>query len=158
MGDLLGLAERFVRLSAELEQTRAAMLASLMNGAGDNPKAPFARPARPSSGLPAPQCDRGERSGIRDHLALLRAHSQPNLTTSAITKATKSRPSTVSERLRRPAGEGRNQRRRQRRLDRGLSLRPGRGRDLIAPAPPASAPWVKPLSRCRTELGLSRFG
>ena len=51
MGDLLGLAERFVRLSAELEETRAAMLASLMNGAGETPKAPFTRPARPSSGL-----------------------------------------------------------------------------------------------------------
>jgi hypothetical protein len=98
MGDLLGLAERFVRLSAELEQTRAAMLASLMNGAGDNPKAPFTRPARPSSGrqhLNAIAAKEAESEII----ALLRA--QPNLTTSAITKATKSRPSTVSERLRR---------------------------------------------------------
>jgi hypothetical protein len=30
MGDLLGLAERFVRLNAELEETRAAMLTALI--------------------------------------------------------------------------------------------------------------------------------
>jgi hypothetical protein len=51
MGDLLGLAERFVRLNAEIEETRSAMLAALMNGAGDKPQTPFIRPARPSSGI-----------------------------------------------------------------------------------------------------------
>ena len=46
MGDLLTLAERYVRLTAEIEETRSAMLACLTNGTDPNP----IRPARSSGG------------------------------------------------------------------------------------------------------------
>jgi hypothetical protein len=44
MGDLRTLAEKFVRLSKEVEETRSAMLACLTNGADPRPFSPAVRP------------------------------------------------------------------------------------------------------------------
>jgi hypothetical protein len=44
MSDLRTLAEKFVRLSTEIEETRTAMLACLTNGADPRPFSPAVRP------------------------------------------------------------------------------------------------------------------
>jgi hypothetical protein len=94
MDDLRALAETYVVLTGQIEEVRRAMLACLSNGAAPNP----IRPARVSSGSQAVHA-LATKEAESEIVALLR--SQPKLTTSAITKATKSKQSTVSERLRR---------------------------------------------------------
>jgi hypothetical protein len=48
--NLVELAERFLRLSGELDATRDAMKRLLLNGAGDKPETPFSQPVRASGG------------------------------------------------------------------------------------------------------------
>jgi hypothetical protein len=95
--DLVALAQRYVSLSAELEETRSAMRASLMNGSDGNPT------TAGSSGLPNKGMDREAvlaQSKAADErvLALLREKA---MRPSEIAKATRSKLSTTRERLQR---------------------------------------------------------
>jgi hypothetical protein len=103
MGDLLGLAERFVRLNAEIEETRSAMLAALMNGAGDKPPIPFSPTVRPRPGGKGPD-RKATQEAEKAIVSLLK--ETPNLGTSAIAKATGSPQVTVQDRLRRLRSRG----------------------------------------------------
>jgi hypothetical protein len=92
MSDLLGLAERFVRLNAELTAVRSEMLEALTNGAGA-PR-PFRPAVRPRPG----------GTGAGEILRLL--EERPGLGTSAIAKATNARPDTTMGRLKRLRSRG----------------------------------------------------
>ena len=104
-GDLVELAQRFVRLSGELDLTRDAMKRLLLNGAGgpsENPT-PARRPGakRPQSSHPkALRAAQVEKT----ILALLR--SSPGFRTAAIANATAAQRSTTDERLNRLQAKG----------------------------------------------------
>jgi hypothetical protein len=95
--DLVALAQRYVLLSAELEETRNAMRAALINGLDVNPT------KAGSSGPPNKGMDREAvlaQSKLADErvLALLR---EKTMRPSEIAKATRGKLSTTRERLRR---------------------------------------------------------
>jgi hypothetical protein len=94
--DLVALAHRYVSLYAELEETRSAMRAALMNGSDGNPT------TAGSSGPPNKGMDREAvlaQSKAADErvLALLRERA---MRPSEIAKATRGKLSTTRERLR----------------------------------------------------------
>ena len=91
--DLVHLAETFLRLSGELNETREAMKWLLMNGGEGTPAGPFSRPARESGVQGAAQAAEARI------LELLR--ERPQLKTGAIAEATGSNTQTVSDRLKR---------------------------------------------------------
>jgi tRNA(Ile)-lysidine synthase TilS/MesJ len=110
MVGLVELAQRYVSLSAELEKTRNAMRAALLNGSNENPT------KAGSSGPPNKRINREAflaQSKVADErmLALLR---QKPMRPNEIAKATRGKLSTTRERLRRlhkrgavePAAEG----------------------------------------------------
>ena len=104
-GNLVELAQRFVRLSGELDSTRDAMKRLLLNGAGgpsENPT-PARRPGakRPRSSRPKTVAAAQVEETI---LELLR--SSPGLRTAAIAKATAAQRSTTDERLKRLQAKG----------------------------------------------------
>ena len=86
-GDLVELAQRFVRLSRELDSTRDAMKRLLMNGAGGKPDAPFAPARRPAK---RPQSNRPKvlRAAEIEEAILKLLHSSPGMGTAAIARAT----------------------------------------------------------------------
>jgi hypothetical protein len=101
-GNLVELAQRFVRLSGELDSTRDAMKRLLMNGAGQigNPT-PARRPGAKRPQLRGPQVEEAI-------LKLLQ--SSPGIGTAAIARATTAGRSTTVERLRRLQAKGRIER------------------------------------------------
>lgn len=90
MSDLLGLAERFVRLNAELTAVRSEMLEALTNGAGA-PR-PFRPAVRPRPG--------GKKPEDIEQTILRLLEKQP-LGTAAISRATNAKVGTTGERLKR---------------------------------------------------------
>jgi hypothetical protein len=103
-GNLVKLAQRFVRLSGELHATRDAMRL-LLNGAGSPNENPT--PAR-RPGAKRPQSGRSKMVAAaqveQTILELLRL--SPGLRTAAIAKATAARRSTADERLKRLQAKG----------------------------------------------------
>jgi hypothetical protein len=95
--DLRVLAADFVRLSSELEATRAAMKRLLLNGGEGTPAGPFSRPARVSGVQRANKV--AAEAAERAIVELLR--DQPSLKTGAIAAATGAPAVTVQDRLRR---------------------------------------------------------
>jgi hypothetical protein len=95
--DLVHLAETFLRLSGELNETREAMKRLLLNGGEGTPAGPFSRPAR-VSGVQRPNLGAAQAAEARI-LELLR--ERPQLKTGAIAQATGSNTQTVSDRLKR---------------------------------------------------------
>jgi hypothetical protein len=94
MTDLVELANRFVQLSAELEETRTAMKRLLLNGAGDTvPAGPAATPRRTK---PTPAAVASAEQAL---LAAMQAH--PEAGTNQLAELTGSGVSTTAERLRR---------------------------------------------------------
>jgi MarR family len=93
-GDLVELAQRFVRLSGELDATRDAMKRLLMNGGASPNPTPAKRP-----GVKRPPAQAEEAI-----LNLLQ--SSPGLRTAAIMKATGCVRSTMVERLKRLQAKG----------------------------------------------------
>ena len=91
--DLRVLAADFVRLSGELEATRAAMKRLLMNGAGEPARHPMG--ARLKPGANALQAREAEGEIVE----LLKG--RPGLRTSEIARATSAKAVTVQDRLRR---------------------------------------------------------
>jgi hypothetical protein len=110
MVGLVELAQRYVALSAELEETRNAMRAALMNGSDGNPtRAGSAGP--PNKGMNREAILTQSKAADERVLALLR---EKPMRPSEIAKATRAKLSTARERLRRlrkhgvvePAEEG----------------------------------------------------
>jgi DNA invertase Pin-like site-specific DNA recombinase len=91
MSDLLGLAERFVRLSAELEEVRAEMRAALTNGAEET--RPFSPAARQKLG--------GKEAQEAEQSILRLLEKEPGLGTAAIARAMDARVDTTTSRLKR---------------------------------------------------------
>ena len=111
--NLIELAERFVRQSRELDETRAAMKRLLLNGAGDHPvrPPPAGRPGRTGS-QPQPQPQPQEPQP--NHLELAKQAESQTLAMlkerphrmAEISSEMKARQSTTSERLRRLREKG----------------------------------------------------
>jgi len=104
-GNLVKLAQRFVRLSGELHATRDAMRRLLLNGAGSPNENPT--PAR-RPGAKRPQSSRAKMVAAaqveQTIIGLLR--SSPGLRTAANAKATAAQRSTTDERLKRLQAKG----------------------------------------------------
>ena len=81
VSDLVELAQRFVALSGELAETRAAMKLLLLNGGGGKPDAPFVQPARQPGGS-RPQKMALAQQAEREIVELLRA--TPGMGTAAV--------------------------------------------------------------------------
>jgi hypothetical protein len=97
MTGLVELAQRYVSLSAELEETRNAMRAALMNGSDRNPtKAGSAGP--PNKGMDREAVLTQSKAADERVLALLRENP---MRPSEFARATRAKVSTTRERLRR---------------------------------------------------------
>ncbi len=113
--DLVALAKRFVDLTAEIEDTRRAMLTCLTNGAGGEATRPtHAGPAGPStsSGEAPPQAFDKSASNRMIEAAASEARiievlkQQPGMGIMALAAATSSKKSTTAQRLRRLREKG----------------------------------------------------
>ena len=108
--NLIELAQRFVRLSGELDSTRDAMKRLLLNGAAGEPDAPFARARRPGAKRPQSRHPKALR-GLQVEEAILRLlQSSPGMGTAAIARAAAAGRSTTVERLKRLQAKGRIER------------------------------------------------
>jgi hypothetical protein len=161
-GGLVELAEKFLRLTGELNDTREAMQRLLLNGERDPPNGPFDRAERPglkrSQHKLAPECYRS-RAGRGDD-----PQSPPGGAEEAgrdcVRDAGQAVDTVGANASSSPAGSGRADRRR------GLGcvgLTQEEVADQFTPASVASARWVKPLSAAcgavSTGSGLiSRYG
>jgi hypothetical protein len=104
-GDLVELAQGFVRLSGELDATRDAMKRLLLNGAGgpsENPT-PAKRPGAKRPQSSHPKARRGPQ--VEEAIVAL-LQSSPGMGTAAIAKATAAQRSTTGERLKRLRAKG----------------------------------------------------
>ena len=137
-GDLRALAEKYVALNGEIDDVRREMLACLTNGGGANPVRPTSPAARRAAG------QRNHPNAIAaakiDEKVIDLLKATPGMKVNELAKATSSKTSTTSERLRR-------MRTRQRRLasSQRVALTAEEIADLIAAAPAACAPWWTPL-------------
>jgi hypothetical protein len=108
---LVALAEKYVRLSGELEDTRSAMKRLLMNGGDDSDARP---PTRPPISGGKPKRSHAKPPGHAEMMSAAQAAEQKVLDlvrggmtrSSEIAAATSSRVSTCSERLRRLRQKG----------------------------------------------------
>jgi predicted Rossmann fold nucleotide-binding protein DprA/Smf involved in DNA uptake len=118
--NLIQLAERFVRQSRELDETRDAMKRLLLNGAGDHPARPT-QPARPAlGGKSQSQEGQAERPSLKRALpnhpnAIAAKEAQDRILEilragprrmAELASETETRQSTTSERLRRLREKG----------------------------------------------------
>jgi hypothetical protein len=102
-GNIVELAQRFVRLSSELDATRDAMRRLLLNGAGPNENpTPTRRPGAKGPAIKSPKGGRGG-SGRRDDPRTVAIVAG---TTNEIAKATAAQGSTADERLKRLQAKG----------------------------------------------------
>jgi hypothetical protein len=104
--NLVELAQRFVRLSGELDLTRDAMKRLLLNGAAGKPDVPFARARRPGGKRPQSSHPKALRAAQVEKTILGLLRSSPGLRTAAIAKATAAQRSTTDERLKRLQAKG----------------------------------------------------
>jgi hypothetical protein len=103
-GNLLELAQRFVRLSSELEATRDGIRGLLLNGAGPNENPTPAR--RPGAKGPRSNPPRAGGAAQVEETIVGLLRSSPGLRTAAIAKATAAQRSTADERLKRLQAKG----------------------------------------------------
>ena len=108
--NLVELAQRFVRLSGELDLTRDAMKRLLLNGAAGKPDTPFARARRPGAKRPRSNHPKALRGLQVEETILKLVQSSPGMGTAAIARATAAGRSTTVERLKRLQGKGRIER------------------------------------------------
>jgi hypothetical protein len=90
---LVELARKFVALSDQLDEVRDQIKHAVVNGSGGKPEAPFTSPAR--------QGGNNQKAAAEEAKIIDLLRSSPNLKTAQIAKATASKTSTLSERLRR---------------------------------------------------------
>ena len=103
-GNLVELAQQFVRLSGELDATRDAMKRLLLNGAGQNENPTPAK--RPGAKGPRPNHPKALRAAQVGQTILELLRSSPGMGTAAIAQATAAGRSTTVERLRRLQAKG----------------------------------------------------
>jgi hypothetical protein len=103
-GDLVELAQRFVRLSGELDATRAAMKRLLLNGAEPSQNPTLAR--RPGAKRPQSSRRKMVAAAQVEEMILGLLRSSPGLRTAAIAKAMAAQRSTTDERLKRLQAKG----------------------------------------------------
>ena len=102
--NLVELAQRFVRLSGELDATRDAMKRLLLNGAGPNENPTPAR--RPGGKRPQPSHRKPLRGLQVEETIIGLLRSSSGLRTAAIMKAAAAQRSTTVERLKRLQAKG----------------------------------------------------
>ena len=118
LSELVQLAERFVRASAELDAIRNEMRKLLLNGADPNPPRPTraARPGAKTRPQQHPKTAKSVEAAKAEAKIVELLKSTPGMRTAAIAKATKSGTTTAAGRLKRlrarslverDAGEGR---------------------------------------------------
>jgi IclR helix-turn-helix domain len=105
-GNLVELAQQFVRLSGELDLTRDAMKRLLLNGAGSPNENPFVRAKRPGAKRPRSNHPKALRAAKVEETILKLLQSSPGMRTAAIAKATAAQRSTTDERLKRLQAKG----------------------------------------------------
>jgi uncharacterized membrane protein len=105
-GNLVELAQRFVRLSGELDSTRDAMKRLLLNGAGSPNENPFVRASRPGAKRPRSNPPKALRAAEIETTILELLRSSPGMGTAAIARATAAQRSTTDERLKRLQAKG----------------------------------------------------
>jgi len=102
---LVELAERYVRLSGELDATREAMRRLLMNGAGgEAPESPFSQAGRPGDEAPPSAKMIAAAASEARIIEVLKTH--PGMGVMALAEATAAKKSTTAERLRRLREKG----------------------------------------------------
>jgi hypothetical protein len=97
-GDLRALAEKYVALNGESDDVRREVLACLTNGGGAKPVRPTSAPRR---GEPASQHPNAAKAAKIDEKVIDLLKATPGMKVSELAKATSSKTSTTSERLRR---------------------------------------------------------
>jgi hypothetical protein len=103
--NLVELAQRFVRLSEELDVTRGAMKRLLLNGAGGPSENPtLAR--RPAGKGPQPSRPKALRGQQVEEAIIRLLQTSPGMGTGAIARSTSAGRSTTVERLRRLQAKG----------------------------------------------------
>ncbi len=108
-GDLVELAQRFVRLSGELDLTRDAMKRLLTDRAGDGAGDANENPTsarRPGAKRPQSSHPKALRGPQVEEAILKLLQSSPGMGTAAIARATAAGRSTTVERLRRLQTKG----------------------------------------------------
>ena len=112
MSELVALAERFVRLSGELDATRDAMRRLLLNGAGAEPVRPT-KPARSKpGGVEKQKHPHAIAAAAAEGKIIEVLRSTPGMKTTEIARATDAKVNTTTQRLARM-------------LDRGAIIRDG---------------------------------
>jgi hypothetical protein len=106
VADLVELANRFVSLSTQLEETRNLMRQALANGAGVAPVRPTPAGGKPGK-MSRAETVASAKEAEREIAALLKERP---MRTAEIAAATSSRTSTASERLRKLSSRGAVQR------------------------------------------------
>jgi hypothetical protein len=107
--NLVELAQRFVRLSGELDSTRDAMKRLLMNGTG-GPSVNPTPARRPGAQRPQSKNLKALRGQQVEETILKLVQSSPGMGTAAIARATAAGRSTTVERLKRLQAKGRIER------------------------------------------------
>jgi hypothetical protein len=98
--NLAQLAERFLRLTGEVEEVRRSMLTVLTNGGGEKPEIPFSKPVRASGGSQPSQHPNAAKAAEAEETIRTLLRERP-MRMGEITAAMAAKQSTTSERLRR---------------------------------------------------------
>jgi hypothetical protein len=117
VSELVALAEKFVRLSNELEATRGEMRRLLLNGAGgeidarpttagDRPGKQSAKPKTPRRAAPAKPHPAAAKAAEIEERIMAMLKERPGMRVSDIAKATASKTSTTVERMKRLKDKG----------------------------------------------------
>ena len=104
-GNLVELAQRFVRLSGELDLTHDAMRRRLLNGAGGRKQKTLRRPSGPARSGRS-RATRRRFGRLRSKTILKLLQSSPGMGTAAIAKVMAAQRSTTDERLKRLQAKG----------------------------------------------------
>ena len=156
-GNLVELAQRFVRLSGELDATRDAMKRVVAERSRVRKRKPYAGPAREREAAAAGPTE-GASDGSVEETILKLLKSSPGTGTAAIAKATSEIDN--GRAVETSSGEGPDRaRRRQRRVARA-GLTAEEIADLLEPSPVTRCErCIKPLASSRCEATSSaRFG
>ena len=103
MVDLVGLAQRYVALSSELEDVRNQMRLALANDGGEAPARPTQGSPRKAAGQEHPAA---KKAAVVEGEIMALLRDKPGVGTAEVARATASKTSTTVERLRRLREKG----------------------------------------------------
>jgi hypothetical protein len=106
LSDLVTLAERFIRASAEVENIRRAMLSALTNGGGETPKAPFSHARQRGGRASQSKHPAAARAAAEEEKILVLLKDQPGLRGSEIARTLDCKANTTAQRLQRMESRG----------------------------------------------------